>query len=235
MKAKHLHTLFASALLVAVSGCDMITGTRASQPVDVMVAARTTPALASTISRGALDITKLEIVLGQASLGNGDQFGCQDCQDASETAAVTPRVFSVPLDGGAVRVASERVGPGVYKEVEIEVTQLAAASGGAPADWPSGATIRVSGLVDSAPFSVTLNQGGDLRQVLPVPINVADRAAPTEIQAVLNLPVLTWFFDGSRELDPRVAADLALIKQHVLATLDTSDVAEDGGKEDGGR
>lgn len=222
MKKRTLKLLLVSAL---VAGCDAITGTPHSQLIDVMLTASQASLLSSSISSGSLDVTKVEIVLGQASLGNGDQFGCQDCQNSSEEASVAPRLVSVPLDGGAIRVASEGVGPGLYSEVEIEVARLAASGGGAPAGWPVDATIRVSGMVEGSSFEVFVNREGDLRQTLASPIAVGE-GAPSEIQATLTLPVLDWFTDGARTLDPRDSADLATIQQRIIATLDTSDTME---------
>ncbi|MEA2712985.1 MAG: hypothetical protein QOK27_946, partial [Gemmatimonadales bacterium] len=48
---------------------------------------------------GPVVITSLRLVVGPAALGNGDQFGCVDCQGGGNETGAAPQLILVPTDG----------------------------------------------------------------------------------------------------------------------------------------
>lgn len=212
-----------SMLLVGVAGCSGAAGPNSLQTVDVFMEAVAVGAVSSPSAGGGLSVSSVQAVLGQASLGNGQQFGCQDCQDQFEGANIAPRLVSLPFEAGGIRVASERVGAGTYAQVEIEVTVLHTGATVGGVAWPTNGTLGVFGSIDGEAFQVVITTTGVFKERLPAPIQVREGASPAEISVTLSISPLSWFDEAGRTLDPRVPGDLSLIKTKMSMTINSSE------------
>ena len=206
---------FLSAAIVApfILACSSSSATDASRrPVNLSLRATTSPA-ASIAASAALQVSSLRLLVNQASLGGGDQFGCQDCQggtDGNEVGAVGA-VVSVPLDGSAVNLATEQVQPGSYSQVEIELGGVTAPG------WTAGQTVEIQGTNDGTPFTIRVAVNGSFRETLSPPIVVG--ATTSSIPVVISLPVASWFTSGGQALDPALPAQLAQIEANIKAAF----------------
>jgi hypothetical protein len=201
--------------ILALGACDAA-GPRAVHPVDIRVAARTTsgPGVAASTA-GPLEITGLSMVVGQAALGSGDQFGCIDCQDNGSETAPAPVTIAVPVDGSPVSIAVERVAAGRYSAVEIEVV------------LPS---IVISGRFNGVAFTLPLSIEGSLRETLSPPVDVPASGLSGPVPVTITLPVAAWFTSGGRDLDPANPADRALIESNARASFQAPESADSEGE-----
>ena len=198
----------------------------ALRPVTLSLRAAAVP---SSASAAALQVTSLRLLVKEAALGSGDQFGCQDCQggpEGNERAAVGA-VVSVPLDGTPVTLATEQVGPGTYSEVEIEL------GGGTAPGWTNGQTVEIQGTSNGTPFTIRVSVNGSFRETLSPPAVVTGTDV-SSVPVVITLPVASWFTAGGQQLDPGVPAQLAQIEANIRSAFSASesDGRERGGKED---
>jgi hypothetical protein len=215
-----IRILSAAALLPLLAACSSVTDA-ARTPVKLAVRASSAQA-ASGAATAAAQVTSLKLLVNQASLGSGDQFGCIDCQgseDANEAASVAG-VINVPLDGSTVNVATEQVSAGTYPQVEIEL------GGPAAAGWPAGQTVEIQGANNGTPFTIRVAVNGSFRETLSPPVVVT--GTTTSIPVVITLPVASWFTSGTQALDPAVPAQLAQIVANIKATFSGP---ESGGSE----
>jgi len=176
---------------------------------------RATTAPASNVTASAtLQLSSLRLLVKEASLGSGDQFGCQDCEgddEGIETGAVGA-VVSVPLDGSAIDLATEQVQPGSYPQVEIEL------GGPTAPGWTTGQTVEIQGRNNGTPFTIRVAVNGSFRETLSPPV-VVTSAASSPISVVITLPVASWFTVGGQALDPAVPAQLARIEANIKAAF----------------
>lgn len=207
------HRLISAATaLPFIFGCASSTDA-GRHPVNLSLRATTTAAAATTAA--ALQVSSLRLLVDQASLGSGDQFGCQDCQggpDGQNEVATVSSVVSVPLDGSAVDLATEQVQPGSYPQVEIEL------GGATPAGWANGQTVEIQGTNNGTPFTIAVAVNGSFRETLSPPI-VVTSAATSSLPVVVTLPVASWFTSGGQALDPGVPAQLAQIETNIKASF----------------
>ncbi|HEV7836474.1 MAG TPA: hypothetical protein VGO75_00285 [Gemmatimonadaceae bacterium] len=232
--------LGASLALPFIFACNSATDV-ARHPValSLRAIAPTAASFAAGASAAAPQITSLKLLVNQASLGNGDQFGCQDCQgnDGGNEADTETNddangvdkedgsvgaVISVPLDGSAVDLATEQVAPGTYSQVEVEVGGTGATPG-----WPAGQTVEIQGTHNGTAFTIGVPVSGSFQQALSPPVVVAG-ATPSSIPVTITLPVATWFAANGTQLDPAVPAQLAQIVANIKATFSGP---ESGGSE----
>ncbi|MDQ6690258.1 MAG: hypothetical protein M3Z18_07085 [Gemmatimonadota bacterium] len=209
-RAKLISAAVALPLIVA---CSSATDAGVRRPVSLSLAvsknASTGPAAAA-----ALQITSLKLLVNQASLGSGDQFGCQDCQgnDGANEVASVGGVVSVPLDGSAVNLATEQVQPGSYPQVEVEL-----GGSNAPA-WPAGQTVEIQGTNNGSAFTIGVPVSGSFRETLN-PAVVVTTASPSSIPVTITLPVSSWFSAGGTALDPGVPAQRAQIEANIRSAF----------------
>lgn len=211
-------TLLAVVAPLAAAACDV---TAPSRTVDIYVSAD--KPLTSVVSASQqLEVTSLQLVVGAASLGSGQEFGCVDCQGNYDDApSLGPRVVDVPVDGGAVQVAAEGVGPARRHITEAEIS-LEAPTGASP-DWPGDATIRIAGSFAGTPFTLALNVTGDFRASVDPPLDISDSDGLTELAVTIALPVASWFTSNGVALDPTNADQRASIEANIRQSFTTSE------------
>jgi hypothetical protein len=158
-------------------------------------------------------------VIGQAALGNGDQFGCVDCEGDQEDANPAPAVVTVPVDGSPVSVAAERVASGHYSSVEIELVTPSAALLAATPGWTADGTIEVRGRYNGVDFTLSLSIPGQFRETLSPAIDVPAGGLPGPINVTITLPVASWFSSNGTALDPSDAAARAQIAANARASI----------------
>jgi hypothetical protein len=168
---------------------------------------------------GPVVITSLRLVVGPAALGNGDQFGCVDCQGGGNETGAAPQLILVPTDGSPVSVATEQVQAGRYAAAEIELQHPDASITTADPAWPLDATIEVGGTVDSVPFTLHLALEGAFRETLNPPVDVTDAGTPGTMSVTVTLPVSSWFTANGTALDPNDPAQRAQIEQNARSAL----------------
>jgi hypothetical protein len=207
-----------AGFLAALAACDA-TGPKPSRPVAIQLAAAAPAAGGATA--GPLNVSALQLVIGRAALGSGDQFGCIDCQGNTEDAPFTPKLIDVPLAGGAVTVATEQASPGRYTQAEIGLVPPSPTTT-TPANWPTGATIRIAGTFNGTSFEIVLPVSGDLRATLTPPADVSATGGPGTVEAIILLPVESWFTANGTTLDPANPAQRALIEANVRAAFQPS-------------
>jgi hypothetical protein len=204
--------LSVAAILPLLAACSSTTDA-ARTAVSLSVRAPTSSVTSGTATAGA-QVTSLHLLVNQASLGSGDQFGCVDCQGGSESgneAGVVGGVISVPLDGSAVNLATEQVQVGVYPQVEIEL------GGATPAGWAPGQTVEIQGSNNGVPFTIRVAVNGAFRETLSPPVTVS--SATTSVPVVITLPVASWFVSAGQALDPAVPSQLAQIEANIKASF----------------
>jgi hypothetical protein len=216
--------------LLVLSACNNATSPRAVQAVMVNVKANATPAAPSPAA-GPVEITGVRLVIGQAALGNGDQFGCVDCEGDQEDASPAPAVVTVPVDGSPVSVAAERVAAGQYSSVEIELVTPSAALLAATPGWTAGGTIEVRGRYNGVDFSLSLPIPGQFRETLSPAIDVPAGGLPGPINVTITLPVASWFSSNGTALDPSDAAARAQIVANARASITVESETEREGAE----
>jgi hypothetical protein len=200
-------------MLPFVFACSSVTDVGSRRPVSLSLAAATVSANTTAAATAGFQITSLKLAVHEASLGSGDQFGCQDCQGdtgASEAGSVAA-VVSVPLDGRAVNLATEQVPPGSYPQVEISLDGAVGTAG-----WPSGQTVEIQGTNNGVAFTVGVAVDGSFQQALNPPL-VVGTTAPATIPVTITLPVASWFSSGA--LDPAVPAQLAQIQANIRSAF----------------
>lgn len=206
------------ALALTITACDQSAGPKSVQPVNIRVAASTSVA-GPAQAAGPLEISSVKLVLGRASLGSGDQFGCADCQGGGEEAPAPPTLFDLPLNGGSVLVAVDEVGPGRYAEAELSLERPTAAAVASVADWTPGATIEISGRYNGVAFRLPLSITGSFRERLQPPVEIAASSATPPIAVTITLPVASWFVANGAALDPGSAAGRAQIETNARASV----------------
>jgi hypothetical protein len=219
---RRLAALFTGSL-AALAACNT-TGPAPSRPVAIRLTAAAPSAGGAVAAAGPLTVSALQLVIGRAALGSGDQFGCIDCQGNTEDAPSTPKLIDVPLGGGAVTVATELASPGHYAQAEVGLEPPSAATT-TPANWPTGATIRIAGTFNGAAFEVALPVQGDFRAALTPPVDVTATGGPATVDVTITLPVESWFTANGTTLDPAIPAQRALIEANVRAAFPPSDSA----------
>ena len=203
-----LSTLVAALGLLA--GCGT-TEPGASRPVDIRLSANssTAPTIGGT---GALQITSLRLVVTTAALGGGDQFGCADCQGNAEDTPATPKLITVPLNGGTILIATEQAGPGTYSQAEISLERPTSGTIAGTSDWPANATILVEGTYNGRAFMLPLSIEGSFRETLTPPVQVTTTSVSSSIAVTMTLPVSSWFTMNGAPLDPTDLAERATIE-----------------------
>ena len=199
---------FVPVALGLLAGCNSATAPRMGQSV----AFRLATATPLTAAAGPLTITSFRLVVGGAALGNGDQFGCVDCQNAGPEARAVPEAASIPLDGSPVQLRSEEVQPGTYTTMEIEVVIPTSAVLAAAPGWPAPNTMVIAGTYNGRPFELGLPIEGTVRERLATPLVVGTGGAPASVAVTISLPVATWFASAGGTLDPTDAAHRAMIE-----------------------
>ncbi len=202
--------------LVGLGGCTS-TSPRAIQAVLVLLKANATPQPPSQ-SAAALEITGLRLVIRQAALGNGEDFGCIDCQ-GDDGGNRAPAIVTVPLDGSPVSIAAERVPPGHYSAVEIELVAPPPALLAATPGWSVDATIEVRGRYNGTEFTLPLATPGQFREALSPAIDVPAGGLPGPINVTITLPAASWFVSNGASLDPSDAAARARIDANGRASV----------------
>jgi hypothetical protein len=189
---------------------------------------------ASAMAAGPVEISSVRLVVGPAALGNGDQFGCADCQgggnETGPEAGAAPQLIRVPTDGSPVSVATEQVQAGRYGSAEVELLHPDASITAVDPTWPSDATIEVGGSVNSVPFTLHLALEGAFRETLNPPVDVTDTGTPGTISVTVTLPVASWFMANGSPLDPNDPAQQAQIEQNARSALSPIEVGERSGE-----
>lgn len=195
-------------LIAGLVGCNATTAPRMGQQVAFRLAA----AAPLTSATGPLSITSVRLVVGGAALGNGDQFGCVDCQNAGPEARAVPEVVSLPLDGRPVQLRTEEVQPGSYSMIEVEVVTPTKDLLVTPTGASGMATIAIAGTFDGRPFELGLPIEGTLREHLPTALQIGSGGAPSIVEVTLSLPVTSWFEGAGAILDPTAVPQRNLIE-----------------------
>lgn len=217
-----------AAAALILNACDS-TGPRATQPVAINLAAHSA-SLGGNAAAGPLQITGLRLVVGQTALGNGDQFGCVDCQDSGPESATVdaPQLLMVPVDGTPVSVRTEQVGAGQYAQVEVDVVAPDAAIRAANPSWTAGATIEVSGSYNGVTFTLPIAVEGSFRETLTPSVAVQAGGLSGPIQVTITLPVASWFTSNGAALDPADPAQRAQIEANARASFQALESASAG-------
>jgi len=203
----------AAIALPFIFACNSATDVGVRRPVNLSLAAVTSSASASPAASAAFQITSLKLLVNQASLGSGDQFGCQDCSgDGANEAGIVGGIVSVPLDGTAVNLVTEQVQPGSYPQVEVEL------GGSTAAGWPSGQTVEIQGTNNGTAFTIGVPVNGSFRENLAPPV-VVTTSSPASIPVTITLPVASWFASGGTALDPAIPAQRAQIEANIGAAF----------------
>jgi hypothetical protein len=198
-RTSQLSALKVVAAAALVASCDQNTSPGGvMQPVTFRMAAANQAAPASV---GPLTLTAFRLVISEASLGAGDQFGCADCQGGGSENTPTPALVDIPLDGSAVEVATEQVQAGSYSAVEIGLARLPPAAVATTPGWPADATIEVRGNFAGRDFTLPLAIEGTFQEQLAAPVVVGNSGPPATIQVSITLPVSTWFTGASGPLE----------------------------------
>jgi hypothetical protein len=207
---------------LAIGACNS-TGPRPTQPVNIKVTAHSASlGGGASAAAGPVEITGLRLVVGQTSLGSGDQFGCVDCQDSGPEnggGADAPLLLNVPVDGTPVSVRTEKVGAGQYSAVEIEVVSPDAALRAGTPSWPAGATIEVTGRYNGVAFTLPIAIEGAFRETLAPPVDVPAGGLAGPINVTITLPVAAWFTSNGTALDPADPAQRAQIEANARASF----------------
>ena len=206
--------------VAALAGCDGSTAPN-GVPVDIQIAAQVpSPRLVggpSSVPSAGVTITGLRMVVGQAGLGSGNQFGCIDCQGGNEASA-SPRLLDIPLDGSTMHLQTELASPGRYDALELEL-----APAGAPPGWPNGSSVEIQGSMGGATFDLFVSVSGASQHPLSAPLLISGQEAAS-VSAVLLFPADAWFIGaGGAALDPSNAADRANIETNVRAYFYTNE------------
>jgi hypothetical protein len=217
-----LAALFAGSL-AALAGCNT-TGPKPSRPVAIRLTAAAPSATGAAAAAGPLNVSALQLVIGRAALGSGDQFGCIDCQGNTEDAPFTPKLIDVPFAGGTVTVAIEQASAGHYTQAEVGLEAPTAAST-VPATWPTGATLRIAGTYNGTSFEIVLPVSGEFRGTLTPPLDVSASSGPATVDVTVTLPVASWFTANGTTLDPANPAQRAQIEANVRAAFQPSESA----------
>lgn len=206
-----------------VLACSNASAPKSSSPVNFRLAAAASAA--PTAATAAVELSSVRLVVGPAALGNGDQFGCVDCQGNDSEAAPQAQLVSVPSDGSPVSVAVEQVTAGHYASAEIE---LMAPGVGVPATpgWPAGATMEIVGKFNGTNFTLPLTAAGEFREALNPPVDVSDGATPASISVTITLPVASWFVSNRVPLDPSDPSQRAQIEQNARLSLRSAETGE---------
>jgi hypothetical protein len=216
--ASRTKIMSAAITLPFIFACSSATDAGMRRPVNLSLAAVTRSASASPAATAALQITSLKLLVNQASLGSGDQFGCQDCSgDGANEVATVGGVVSVPLDGTAVNLATEQVQPGSYAQVEVQL------GGSIAAGWPSGQTVEIQGTNNGAAFTIGVPVNGSFRENLVPPV-VVTTSSPASVPVTITLPVASWFSAGTTALDPAVPAQRAQIEANIQAAFSGAEI-----------
>ncbi|HEV7839872.1 MAG TPA: hypothetical protein VGO75_17505 [Gemmatimonadaceae bacterium] len=208
--ASRTKIMSAAITLPFIFACNSATDAGIRRPVNLSLAAVTRSASVSPAATAAFQITSLKLLVNQASLGSGDQFGCQDCSgnDGANEVGSVGGIVSVPLDGTPVSLATEQVQPGSYSQVEVEV------GGSTAAGWPSGQTVEIQGTNNGTAFTIGVPVNGSFRENLAPPV-VVTTSSPASIPVTITLPVASWFSAGGAALDPAVPAQRAQIEANI--------------------
>lgn len=196
--------------LGVLAGCNSNSATAPGMGQTVAFRLATTTPLAA--AAGPLTISSFRLVVGGAALGNGDQFGCVDCQDAGQDARAVPEVAGIPLDGSPVQLRTEQVQPGTYTMMEVEVVIPSPPVLAATPGWSAQNTMLISGTYNGRAFELGLPIEGTVRERLATPLVVGTGGTPALVQVTISLPVATWFAGASGTLDPTDATQRAMIE-----------------------
>ena len=218
LRSHHFTNSLARTTALLVLGACTSTSPRGTQAVLVLLKANATQR-SSSQSTAALEITGVRLVISQVALGTGQEFGCVDCQGDGRGGNPGPSVVTVPVDGSPVSVAAERIAPGHYAAVEIELVPPPPALLAATPGWLSGATIEVRGRYHSTDFTLSLAIPGQFRQPLSPAMDVPAAGLPGPINVTLTLPVVSWFASNGTPLDPSDPAARAQIAANARASV----------------
>lgn len=196
--------------LVLLAACG-VTEPRRTSPVTLHLRSNAVTSTAATAPT-PLQLSAVRLIVTSAALGSGNEFGCTDCQGNVEEVVSTPKLVSIPINGGSVLLATEQAAPGLYSQSEIAVEQAGATSLAGTSNWPSGATIMIEGTYNGAAFALPLNIVGSFRESLTPPLEVPATGAPAATAITITLPVASWFQSTGRSLNPADATDRATIE-----------------------
>ena len=196
--------------LVLLAACGT-TEPRPATPIAIHLRSSASTSSASSPS-APLQLTSVRLVVTTASLGSGEQFGCVDCQGNVEDVPATPKLVTVPLNGGSIFLATEQAAPGLYSQAEISVEQPGATTLAGTSNWPAGATMLIEGTYNTVPFRLPLSIVGSFRESLQPPLNVPASGTSATTAITITLPIAGWFQANGVALNPGVAADRAVIE-----------------------
>lgn len=161
-----------------------------------------------------LSVSTVRLVVGHASLGSGDQFGCVNCTGNNTDAEAAPSVVTLAGGAGSAVVAVGDVQPGTYSAAEIDLTRpTTALVGSSP-----GQTIEITGVVNGAPFTISAAVEGAFRGTLSPPVQVAGGSS-APVTVTVALPVTAWFTSGAGLLDPAVPVQRTQILANIQAAF----------------
>ena len=205
-----------AAAALVITGCDS-TGPTPRHRVELRLAAATVAS--ASVAAGQLQLSSFKIVVGEASLGSRDQFGCIDCQGNTSEQERAPRIVNVPLQGGTVNIETGEVAAGSYPEAEISVVAPTAATLSGVSGWPAGATIEIAGSFAGNAFRLTLAIEGTFREQLVPPVQVGSGTSSVAVPVTITLPVSAWFTANGSALNPNDAAQRALIEANARGSF----------------
>lgn len=208
-----------------LAGCNPATAPGAGQAVAFRLASATPLAAAA----GPLAITSFRLVIGGAALGNGDQFGCVDCQTSGPESQAVPEVVSIPLDGSPTRLRTEEVQPGTYTMMEVEVVTPTAPVLAMTPGWSAPNTIVIAGTFNGRSFELGLPIEGMLRESLASPLLIGAGGAPASVEVTISLAAAAWFSGPGGTLDPTDVVQRSLIEANARKSFAPLEKSVSGG------
>lgn len=223
---RDIRRLAALGAVVAVAACDQSTSPRGFVPVRFQLATRATTAGAApgvVMATGLVDVSSVQLVVGRASLGDGTEFGCRDCQGNFMDDQTGPTLVSLPAGAARVDVVTEQVSPGRYGQAELSLMSPSSATLAGMPGAPAGTTMRVAGRYKGVPFQLDFAIQGAFRGALIPPLDIVSGAALSTIAVTIRLPVDSWFVSNGVALDPSKAGDRALIEANVRGAFSATE------------
>lgn len=270
MRRTHrLTAMVAAVLAVTLAACS-----DANSPTRVALAFTTRPAPGGPIGGAQLAralqndtavigddsiiITQVEIVLREIELERVDVADCPDDDagdgtgdgdDGCEELSVGTMLVDLPLDGGADKVVTVEVAPGIYDELEFTIHAPDPATDGdflALHPTLAGISIRVTGIYIAGGVRQDFTYSTDLEERQEIELSPpVDVTAGGPLNVTVRLDLGTWFVtaDGAALVDPTTAsaggANEALVRDNIRNSIeafhdDDSDGLDDDTEDDDG-
>lgn len=198
----------------------------------------TTTAAGAQVTDGAgrrIELDRVQLLIAEVELKRLRHDQCAEEDDACEKFQSGPSLVDLPLDGGVVTPFTSPITPDTYEELELEIDQPEDDDGSRARfaaehpDWPSKATVRVTGSYDAGtgggaqPFDVFLEIEAEIEREFATPLVVDATTDPASINVTVEIDLADWFRRAGGELiDPRALAGDANLMDIVEENVEQS-------------